>query len=720
MAERYRVQGMDCLDCARTIEKGVAQLPGVQSAQVDFATATLTLEGTVSGDALRQRVQVLGYQLAEPNAPRPAPAANPVIGFFRHMLGSAASRFALAGAALFLGGAITWLLGLYTLSTALFTAATLIALLPIARSAAANLVINRSFNINFLMTIAAVGALILGEPAEGAAVVVLFAIGEALEGFTTDRARQSIRALMDVAPAEAVRLLADGRIETVPVASLAVGDRVLARPGERIPADGVVAAGVSAVDQAAITGESVPVSKAQGDEVFAGTVNGGGALEITVTKLAADSTVQRIIALVEQAESARAPSQRAIDEFARWYTPAVTLAALLVAFGPPLLFGAPFWNTAAEEGWLYRALAMLVIACPCALVISTPVTVISAISRAARSGVLIKGGVYLEQLGKLQALAFDKTGTLTRGKPVVTLTQAVDCESDADCDPCRDLLALAAAVEGRSAHPLARAVVTEAEVQGVADRYAAAGDVTTLGGRGVTGTVGDRLVTVGSHALFDAEHPHSAALCEAVSAAEAAGQSTLMVDDAGRVRGFLAAADTLRPESAAVIAELKALGLQTIMLTGDHPAAARAIGGKVGIDDVRAGLLPADKLTAIHALTAQYGAVGMVGDGINDTPALAAASVGIAMGAGGSAQALETADVALMADNLTRLPYAVRLSRRARRLIRQNIALSLSVKAVFLTLAVLGLTSLWGAVLADVGMLLLVTVNGLRAGREMG
>jgi Cd2+/Zn2+-exporting ATPase len=720
MAERYRVQGMDCLDCARTIEKGVAQLPGVQSAQVDFATATLTLEGEVNDQALRRRVQVLGYRLAETQAARPAPVANPVIGFFRHMLGSAPSRFALAGAALFVGGAITWLIGLYTLSTALFTAATLIALLPIARSGLANLFINRSFNINFLMTIAAVGALILGEPAEGAAVVVLFAIGEALEGFTTDRARQSIRALMEVAPAEAVRLLADGHSEMVPVAALNVGDRVLARPGERIPADGVVSAGVSAVDQAAITGESVPVSKAQGDAVFAGTVNGGGALEITVTKLAADSTVERIIALVEQAESARAPSQRAIDEFARWYTPAVTAAALMVAFGPPLLLGAPFWNTAAEEGWLYRALAMLVIACPCALVISTPVTVISAISRAARSGVLIKGGAYLERLGNLQALAFDKTGTLTQGKPVVTLTQSVDCAGDSACDPCRDLLALAAAVEGRSTHPLARAVVTEAEAQGVADRYTAAGDVTTLGGRGVTGTVGDRRVTVGSHALFDAEHPHSAALCDAVGAAEAAGQSTLMVDDDGQVRGFLAAADTLRPESAAVIAELKALGLKTIMLTGDHPAAARAIGEKVGIDDVRAGLLPADKLAAIQALTAQYGAVGMVGDGINDTPALAAAAVGIAMGAGGSAQALETADVALMADTLARLPYAVRLSRRARRLIRQNIALSLGVKAVFLTLAVLGLTSLWGAVLADVGMLLLVTVNGLRAGRKMG
>ncbi len=303
---------------------------------------------------------------------------------------------------------------------------------------------------------------------------------------------------------------------------------------------------------------------------------------------------------------------------------------------------------------------------------------------------------------------------------MVTLTQSVACDGDPNCDQCRDLLALAAAVEGRSAHPLARAVVTEAEARGVATMYAAADEVTTLGGRGVTGTVNNRRVTVGSHALFDAEYPHSDALCEAVSSAEAAGQSTLMLDDDGQVRGFLAAADTLRPESAAVIAELKALGLHTIMLTGDHSAAAEAIGRAVGIDDVRAGLLPAGKLAAIGELTKQYGTVGMVGDGINDTPALAAASVGIAMGAGGSAQALETADVALMADNLSRLPYAVRLSRRARRLIRQNIALSLGVKILFLTLALLGLTSLWGAVLADVGTLLLVTVNGLRAGREIG
>ncbi len=381
MSDRYRVQGMDCLDCARTIEKGVAGLPGVRSAQVDFATATLTLDGNVSDAALRQRVQVLGYKLADEDAAPPTPASSPIVGFFRHMLGSAASRFALAGGALFIAGAVAWLLGLYTLSSGLFTTATVIALLPIARSGLANLVINHSFNINFLMTIAAVGALILGEPAEGAAVVVLFATGEAMEGYTTDRARQSIRGLMDVAPNEAVRLNEDGQTETVPVAALAVGDRVLARPGERIPADGVVDAGVSAVDQAAITGESVPVAKAEGDEVFAGTVNGGGALEVTVTKLAADSTVQRIITLVEQAENARAPSQRAIDEFARWYTPTVAIGALLVALVPPLLFGAPFWNTPTEEGWLYRALAMLVIACPCALVISTPVTVISAISQ---------------------------------------------------------------------------------------------------------------------------------------------------------------------------------------------------------------------------------------------------------------------------------------------------------------------------------------------------
>jgi Cd2+/Zn2+-exporting ATPase len=719
MSTRYRVEGMDCADCARTVTQGVTSLPGVVGVRVDFASGLLTVDGRIDEAVLRQRLQTLGYGLADAEAPPPAAPAHAVLGFARHLTGSPAGRFAAIGAALFLAGALVWLLGLHTLSNGLFTAAAILALLPIARSAVANLWINRAFNINFLMTIAVFGALILGEPAEGAAVVVLFAIGEALEGFTAERARRSIRGLMGVAPNTAVRVLPGGQTETVTVAELAVSDRVLARPGERIPADGVVAAGVSAVDQAAITGESVPVAKAEGDAVFAGTINGDGALEITVTRLAADSTVQRIIRLVEEAESARAPSQRAIDEFARWYTPAVALAALAVALVPPLVFGAPFWNTASEEGWFYRALAMLVIACPCALVISTPVTVIRAITRAAQGGVLIKGGAHLEMLGRLRALAFDKTGTLTLGQPVVTLARAVDCTGDPDCAPCRDLLALAAAVEGRSAHPLARAVLHEAEARGVATVYGPAEAVTTLGGRGVTGTVGSRRVTVGSHALFDAEHPHPAALCEAVRAAEAAGQTTLLLAEADDVRGYLAAADALRPESAAVIAELKALGLHTVMLTGDHAAAAQAIAREAGLDEVRAGLLPAAKLDAIRELTARYGAAGMVGDGINDTPALAAASVGIAMGAGGSAQALETADVALMADNLARLPWALRLSRRARRLIRQNIALSLGVKALFLTLAVLGMTSLWAAVFADVGTLLLVTLNGMRAGRNL-
>ena len=717
MSTRYRVEGMDCADCARTIEKGVTTLPGVVGVRVDFTSGILALDGQIDENALRQRVQTLGYRLAAPDLPPIEPPSNAVAGFFRHMLGSEASRFALAGGALFLAGVVAFLIGLPEMAAVLFTVATIIALLPIARSAFANLWINHSFNINFLMTIAAVGALILGEPAEGAAVVVLFAIGEALEGFTTERARQSIRGLMALAPNEAIRLSTNGQTETVSVAALVVGDRVLVRPGERIPADGVVHAGASAVDQAAITGESVPVAKAEGDEVFAGTVNGHGALEISVTRLAADSTVQRIIQLVEEAKSERAPSQRAIDEFARWYTPAVAIAALAVALVPPLLFGAPFWNTPTEEGWLYRALAMLVIACPCALVISTPVTVISAITRAARGGVLIKGGAHLEMLGRLRALAFDKTGTLTLGRPVVTRAQAVDCTGDPDCEPCLDLLALAAAVEGRSAHPLARAVMVEAEARGVAAMYAPAEAVVTLSGRGVTGAVGARRVTVGSHALFDAEHPHSDSLCAAVHAAEADGHTTLLLAEGEHVRGYLAAADEVRPESAAVVAELNALGLHTVMLTGDHTAAAHAIATAVGIDEVRAGLLPADKLNAIRELIARYGPTGMVGDGINDTPALAAASVGIAMGAGGSAQALEAADVALMADNLTRLPFAVRLSRQARRLIRQNIALSLGVKMVFLTLAVLGMTSLWAAVFADVGTLLLVTLNGLRAGR---
>lgn len=722
MNKTYRIGGMDCAHCAETIEKGVSRLPGVVQAQVDLASATMTLEGDVAENVLRQRVEALGYRLedeivaGEPRHVFPTDKeVGGIIGFIRYLLSQTNTRLAVAGGVIILVGVAAALLGANeTLVNLIYVVATLVALYPVAVSGVRALWINRDFNINLLMTIAAVGAILIDETLEAATVVFLFAVGEALEGYTTDRARQSIRSLMTLAPARAI-LLQDGREIDVPVESLVAGDVILVKPGERIPMDGKVLRGESGVDQSPVTGESIPVQKSRDDEVFAGTINGSGALEISVTRLAADNTIQRIIRLVEEAQSVRAPSQRLIDQFARVYTPAVVLIAAFVAVVPPLLFNAPFYDLAdGTHGWLYRALSLLVIACPCALVISTPVTVISAITAAARRGVLIKGGAHLEMLGRVRAFAFDKTGTLTRGKPTVTAVRAIDCETGSACELCDDVLALASAVERRSAHPLAQAVVDAAHMRGLSDVYAPAEAVESLAGRGIQGQLRDKVITVGSHSLFDAEHPHSPQFCQLVQEVEANGQTAMLLCDGDRVRGYIAVADAVRPESAEVVASLRDLGQHTVMLTGDNANVAVAVGNQLSIDEVRAGLLPADKLTALHEVQAIHGNVAMVGDGINDTPALAAANVGIAMGGAGSAQALETADVALMADDLRQLPFAVRLSRFARRLIKQNVLISFGVKALFVVLALNGATALWAAILADVGTSLIVTLNGMR------
>jgi Cd2+/Zn2+-exporting ATPase len=714
----YHIDGMDCADCALKIEKGVRQLPDVRQARVDFATAKLRVDGDAPPDAIRQRVEALGYRLADPrNQPtnQPASQRSGPLGFAQYLRTRAETRLALVGGGLIL---LTFLLGsaqVIDLASrdGLYVAALVLAGYPIARSGLGNLLINRDFNINLLMTIAAVGAVVIGETTEAATMIFLFAIAEALEGYTTDRARDSLRSLVALAPAQAIRL-SNGAEHNVPVDALQVGDVILVKPGERIPMDGVVAAGSSEVNQAPITGESLPVRKDHGAEVFAGTVNGGGALEVRLTHRAQDNTLNRIIRLVEEAQSVRAPSQRLIDEFARFYTPAMVALAALVAIIPPAFFGAPFLDTPQAHGWLYRALALLVIACPCALVISAPVTIISAITAAARRGVLVKGGAHLESLGRVKAIAFDKTGTLTRGEPAVTLFRSIDCETDAACEKCDDVLALASALERRSAHPLARSVVSAAEQRGLADVYPAALNVEALAGRGVQGHVNGKLATLGTHTLFDADHPHHAQLCEWVESAEAQGQTTMLLCDGDRVRGYIAVADEVRADSQRAVADLHALGLKTVMLTGDNATVARAVAERVGVSDVRAGLMPADKLGAIKALLAQHGRVAMVGDGVNDTPALAAATVGVAMGGAGSAQALETADVALMADSLHALPFAVRLSRFARRLIGQNVAISIGVKFAFMLLALAGWASLWMAVLADMGVSLLVTLNGMR------
>ncbi len=744
MSERtYTVEGMDCAHCALTIEKGISKLDGVRQVAVNFATGTMRIEGDTAPERLRERVEALGYRLA--NAGDSVPASERttggILGFARFLLRETNSRLAVTGGALLLVGAVALAAGLPpALANGVFILATLVALVPVAISGARNLWINRDFNINLLMTIAAAGALLIGETAEAATVVFLFAVGEALEGYTADRARNSLRSLLALAPPTATRLrrasapvmLSNAgenlislaslnvpvmREEVVPVAALAVGDVILVKPGERVAMDGRVVAGESGVDQAPITGESLPVAKQPGDEVYAGTINGAGALEVRVTRLSDDNTLSRIIRMVEDAQSVRAPSQRLVDQFARVYTPAIVALAALVALVPPLLFAAPFYDTADGHGWLYRALTLLVIACPCALVISTPVTVISAISAAARRGVLIKGGAYLEALAGIRAFAFDKTGTLTHGKPEVTAIRSVDCETGDTCELCDDVLALASAVERRSAHPLASAVVSAASARGVDSAYAPAEAVETLLGRGVQGRVNGKVVTIGSHSLFEAEHPHPSDLCAWVDASEARGQTAMLLSDGDRVRGYIAVADAPRETSARVVRELRALGNATVMLTGDNAAVANAVGSAVGVDDVRASLLPEDKVEAVRGLLRDYGAVAMVGDGVNDTPALATATVGIAMGGAGSAQALETADIALMADDLTQLPYALRLARFARRLIKQNVALSVGVKLAFVLLALFGATSLWLAILADVGMLLAVTLNGMRPAR---
>ncbi|MFN8531756.1 MAG: cation-translocating P-type ATPase, partial [Anaerolineae bacterium] len=597
----YRVTGMDCADCAKTVQRSVTRLNGVEAAEVDFTTCKLRVTGTIDTDTIRERLEAVGYGLEDSAqaAESAAPTRGGVIGFWDYLRGSDETRLALIGGGLIVAALFLSSIGVPELLVdVLLVVAVVAAGYPLARSGWNAVRINHEFNINALMTIAALGALIIGQPLEAATVLVLFAIGEALEGYSADRARDSLRSLMKLAPATAV-LLKDGHESTVPVSSLFTGDVLIVKPGERIPMDGTLIEGRSAVDQAPITGESIPVDKQVGDTVYAGTVNGSGLLKLHVDSLAEDNTLSRIIHMVEEAQSRRAPSQRMIDRFARVYTPAVVLVAAVVALVPPILFAQPFWDVPGEpHGWLYRALSLLVIACPCALVISAPVTVISGITRAARQGVLIKGGVHLEALAGVKVIAFDKTGTLTQGKPQLITTRSAACATGEPCEACEDVLALAAAVEVGSTHPLARAVVSAAQAHGVGERYPAAGAVEVFNGRGVRGQIGDQVVTVGSHALFDEAFPHPAPLCDLVKTAEASGQTTLMLSVDGEVRGYMSVLDTARPESSIVIDQLKQMDITTAMLTGDNATVAQAVAAQSGIDDVRAGLLPTDKVTA--------------------------------------------------------------------------------------------------------------------------
>lgn len=561
------------------------------------------------------------------------------------------------------------------------------------------------FDMKTLMTVAVIGAAIIGEWTEGAIVVILFAISEALERFSMDKARQSIRSLMDIAPKEA--LIRRGSQEMiVRVDEIEIGDIMIVKPGQKIAMDGVVRKGHSAVNQAAITGESVPVEKTVDDDIFAGTLNEEGLLEVEVTKHVNDTTIAKIIHLVEEAQGERAPSQAFVDKFAKYYTPAIMVVAALVAIIPPLLFQASW------ELWVYQGLAVLVVGCPCALVISTPVAIVTAIGNAAKNGILVKGGIYLEEAGALKAIAFDKTGTLTKGKPVVTDFINYQVQMDVT-----ELLAIIAALEYRSQHPLASAIMAKAEEEKVSYMDLSVNDFSSITGKGIRGTVDFNEFFIGSPALFVELHREDldSNVAKDVRTLQEQGKTAMIIGTHQEVLAVIAVADEVRETSQEVIKKLHNLGIKmTIMLTGDNERTAKAIGEHVGVTDVQAELMPEEKLDYIKRLRSEYGNVAMVGDGVNDAPALAASTVGIAMGGAGTDTALETADVALMGDDLTKLPYTIKLSRKALNIIKQNISFSLGIKIVALLLVVPGWLTLWIAIIADMGATLLVTLNGLR------
>jgi Cd2+/Zn2+-exporting ATPase len=564
----------------------------------------------------------------------------------------------------------------------------------------------RVLDINVLMVIAVIGAGALGEWFEGATVVWLFGVAQVLESLSMDRARDAIRKLMVVAPAVAI-VRRRGHDLRIPASEVVVGDVLVLKPGDRLPVDGVIVAGESAFDESPITGESFPVEKVPGEHVYAGTINGTGAIEIRAVRVAADSTIARIIHLVEHAQKQRAPVQTFVDRFARRYTPAVAILALGLAVGGPLVTGG-LAGWAGEFGtWSYRALAMLVVACPCALVISTPVSIVSALTTAARHGVLIKGGAHLERLGAVRSVAFDKTGTLTHGQITVTDVLGLDGTS-AD-----SVLSVAAALEARSEHPIGRAIVHRAQIAGLA--FAPGAAFRALPGLGAEATVAEATAIVGSHRLFEDRQLCTPALHARVDEVERSGATAVLVGHAGTALGVIGLADRMRTDGRAAVSGLRNTGVERIvLLTGDIRASAERTLAGTGLDEAHAELLPAQKVEAIQALRGRYGPVAMVGDGINDAPALAAADVGIAMGVAGSDVALETADVVLMSDDLSRLPFALRLGRTALGNIRQNVAIALTLKFAFVVLAAAGLATMWMAILADTGASLLVTANSLR------
>lgn len=691
----FRVEGMDCHEEVAILERRLSRLSGLEALDADVLGQKLRIKydaSRLSASAIAEAVAQTGMRAWLEHE---APVATTGQGW--------RNRLVIASGILLAAGLVLTMAIPDVPAWPAFLLSAILGGIPVGRRAVGS-VRAGVLDINVLMVVAVIGAVALREWTEASSVVFLFALAQMLETRAMERARGAIGALMELAPTEAA-VHRDGAVVKVPIDDVRVGDVVLVKPGDKIPLDGHVAAGDSHVNQAPVTGESLPVHKTPGMEVFAGTINGRGALDVTVTHLRADSTIARIIHLVERAQAQRAPSQAFVDRFARIYTPIVLALAVVVAVLPPMAFAGD-WST-----WFYRALVLLVISCPCALVISTPVSIVSALAAAARKGVLIKGGARLEQLAAVRCVAFDKTGTLTKGRLHVAELIAFNGSTR------EDVLRAAASLEGRSEHPIGPAIVRKA----AADHLAVV-DATgfqAIPGRGAEAMVDGRAVLVGNRRLFDERGQTSREITDMEAAFAGKGWTPVFVSIDRVPVGALALVDEPREVARESLQMLRANGIEKIaMLTGDHAAAARAVAMALGIDDVRADLMPGDKADAVAELRQKYGTLAMVGDGVNDAPALATADVGIAMGVAGSAAALETADVALMADELPKVVYAIRLSRATARNIRANIAFSLALKAAFLVMAVMGLATLWMAVAADMGASLLVIANALRLLRE--
>lgn len=683
----------------------VERVDGVLSADLNFASATLLVEYDPATEPLQEivrTVEATGHGIARLDETGAAEPASERRWIDRHL-----AEVAAVGSGGF--AALATILGWAGLPALLVMAAFAVAIvfggLLVWRRAVLSLRVG-VLDMNVLMSLAVFGAVALGEWGEGATVFFLFALGGLLESRSLERTRRSIRDLMSLTP-QTARVRRSGELVTVPIASVVPGETVIVRAGERVPLDGTVALGASAVDESAITGESVPADKASGDTVFGGTLNTTGLVEIVVSAAAQDSTLAHIVFMVEEAQASRAPSQRFVDRFSRVYTPVVIGLAAAVAVLPPLvgmLLGAAEWAPFSE--WFRRALVLLVVSCPCALVISTPVSIVSAITRASRDGVLVKGGAFLETAAKVRAIAFDKTGTLSEGRPEVGRVLSLAEESP------EDVLSLAGAVEAHSNHPIARAVAAAAGSNASAIRVS---DFTERPGRGVSGRIDGSAVEICSPACARESGALDAAGESAVAGLEESGMTVLVVIRDLRVVGAIGVEDAIRAGVAAALTELRQTGIEhLVMLTGDNERVAHAVAERAGLAEYRARLLPEDKASAVSELKERFGVVAMVGDGVNDAPSLAASDIGIAMGAVGSDTALETADVALMRDDLSALAGFFVLGKRTMRVIAQNVAFSIGVKAVFLVLALAGEATLWMAVFADTGVSLLVILNGMR------